>query len=92
MIKFFKNNDSLNHSVLTIFNTIFVFLQEILKIFYVCKKKYVFLQCVTMYIHSSLSREFTLFVKGFINFGFWFWRPTTLNGRSLFFILFVGIQ
>lgn len=92
MKKNFKNKVFLNRSLLTIFNIIFVFLQEILKNFYVCKKKDVFLQCVTMYIHSSLSREFTLFVKGFINFGFWFWRPTTLNGRSLFFILFVGIQ
>ena len=38
----------------------------------------------TMYIHSSLSREFTLFVKGFINFGFWFWGPSPLKRRSLF--------
>ncbi len=31
-----------------------------------------------------LNREFTSFVKGFINFGFWFWRPLMLV-RGLFF-------
>ena len=28
--------------------------------------------------------------KGFINFGFWFWRPPTLNGGSLFYGFFTS--
>ena len=67
-------------------------MNKILKKMYACKKKYVFLQCVTMYIHSFLSREFTLFVKGFINFGFWFWGPPPLKRRSLFLCIFLLIK
>lgn len=71
-----------------LFNKKFKNLDQILKKSAPCKKNCVFLQCVTVYIHSSLSREFTLFVKGFINFGFWFWRPSPLKRRSLFFVYF----
>ena len=70
------------------FNVNFKKMKQILKKSSPCKKKVVFLQCVTVYIHSSLSREFTLFVKGFINFGFWFWGPSPLKRRSLFFVYF----
>lgn len=43
-----------------------------------------------MIILSSLRRT-TLFVKGFINFGFWFWRPLMLM-RGLFFMEFYIIK
>ena len=55
-------------------------------------KKCVSLQRVTMYIHSSPSREFTLFVKGFINFGFWFWEPSPLKRWFLFLFPFVEMH
>ena len=74
------------------FNIKFKNLNQMLKKSALCKKKVVFLQCVTVYIHSSLSREFTLFVKGFINFGFWFWRPSPLKRRSLFLCNFLPIK
>ncbi len=76
------------------FNLNFRIVKEILKkiynFFLVVSKKVVFLQCVTMYIHSSLSGEFTLFVKGFINFGFWFWESPPLKRRFLFLYIFLS--